>query len=137
MALWAAVNGLGPWLALCSAPRAAVGDESMKAGLGAVVATGAAGCVDGAGQAESNMTCTEGGVGVARGQFRRGEFRKKKFSPPPGILKLVGSGWFLIFPDRLWMVALIFNAFQSHNHCILQPNTSLSLPSAWHTAAHI
>ena len=41
-----------------------------------------------------------------------------------------------IYPTDL-QVPLISNAFQSHNHRTLQTNTSLSLPSAWYTAAHV
>ena len=68
-----------------------------------------------------------GGGWFARGLFRRGRFLKEENffaasrNPEACCYFLVGSGWLLIFPGRLWM----------------ETNTSLSILSVWYTAAHV
>ena len=59
-------------------------------------------------------------------------FGKGKFSPPLGILKLAAIAWWAL--DG-FSATRHSNASQLHNHCMLQTNTSLYLPSAWYTAA--
>ena len=93
------------------------------------------------------ISCRGGGGGggsLPGDNLDGGEFRKGDNSPPPGVLKLAvvswwaleGSSYFLLGLSKSWATRHP-NAFQSHNHRTLQTNTSLSLPSARYTSAHV
>ena len=89
--------------------------------------------VQGGGKARcKTYTCNTGGGEVCQGTISmgiisEGENFGTSRNPEACWCFMVGSGWILLFPDRLPMVPDIS----------LETNTSLSLPSAWCTAAHV